>query len=338
MATTDMTEPNDGEAYDEHEDVVEEIPVQQDAAPEPGKMKIALLTRNPNLYSHQRLMEAARERGHVIDPIDTLKVYINIASHRPEMRYKGEVLEGYDAVIPRIGASITFFGTAVLRQFEMRGTYPLNESVAISRSRDKLRSFQLLSRKGVGLPVTAFSHGTSEADDLLDMVGGPPVVIKLLEGTQGVGVVLADTRDAARSMIQAFGKLKAHVLVQEFIKEAGGADIRCLVVGDKVVASMMRKGAEGDFRSNLHRGGTARQIKITPEERSTAVRAARAMGLNVAGVDMLRSNHGPVVMEVNSSPGLEGVEKATGIDVAGKIIDFIEKNARHGRTKTKGRG
>lgn len=301
-------------------------------------MRIALLTRNPNLYSHQRLMEAARERGHEIDPIDTLKVYINIAAHRPEMRYRGEVLSGYDAVIPRIGASITSFGAAVLRQFEMMDVYPLNESVALTRSRDKLRSFQLLSRRGVGLPVTAFAHGTSEADDLIDMVGGTPVVIKLLEGTQGVGVVLADTKDAARSMIQAFGKLKADILVQEFIKEAGGEDIRCLVIGDKVVAAMKRKGAEGEFRSNLHRGGSSRTVKITPEERSTAVRAAKAMGLNVAGVDMLRSNHGPVIMEVNSSPGLEGIESATGIDVAGKIIEFIEKHAKHGRTKTKGRG
>jgi len=301
-------------------------------------MRIALLTRNPDLYSHQRLMEAAKERGHEMDPIDTMKVYINIASHRPEMRYKGDILTGYDAVIPRIGASVTFFGTAVLRQFEMAGVYPLNESVAITRSRDKLRSFQLLSRRGVGLPVTAFANGTSEADDLIDMVGGTPVVIKLLEGTQGVGVVLADTRDAARSMIQAFGKLKAHILVQEYIKEAGASDIRCLVIDGKVVASMMRKGAEGEFRSNLHRGGSSRTIKITPEERSTAVRAAKIMGLNVAGVDMLRSNHGPVIMEVNSSPGLEGIEKATGIDVAGKIIECIEKKAGPNRTQTKGKG
>ncbi|NVJ97980.1 MAG: 30S ribosomal protein S6--L-glutamate ligase [Alphaproteobacteria bacterium] len=301
-------------------------------------MRIALLTRNANLYSHKRLIEAAEERGHEIDPIDTLKVYINIAAHRPEMRYKGEVLKGYDAVIPRIGASITHFGAAVLRQFEMAGVYPLNESVALTRSRDKLRSFQLLSRKGVGLPVTAFAHGTSEADDLIDMVGGTPVVIKLLEGTQGVGVVLADTKDAARSMIQAFGKLKADILVQEFIKEAGGEDLRCLVIGDKVVAAMKRKGAEGEFRSNLHRGGSSQTVRITPEERSTAVRAAKAMGLNVAGVDMLRSNHGPVIMEVNSSPGLEGIETATGIDVAGKVIEFIEKHAKPNKTKTRGRG
>ncbi|MEO3428971.1 30S ribosomal protein S6--L-glutamate ligase [Pelagibius sp. CAU 1746] len=301
-------------------------------------MKIALMARNPNLYSHQRLIEAAEDRGHEIDVIDTMRVYIHIASHRPEMYYRGEKVEGYDAVIPRIGASVTFFGTAVLRQFEMMGVYPLNESVAISRSRDKLRSHQLLARRGIGLPVTVFAHSTSRADDIVEMLGGAPVVIKLLEGTQGIGVVLGETPGAAKSMIQAFGGLKANILVQEFIKESGGSDIRCLVVGEKVVAAMIRKGAEGDFRSNLHRGGSAASVKITPEERSTAVRAAKIMGLNVCGVDMLRSNHGPVVMEVNSSPGLEGVEKATGKDVAGAIIAFLEKNAKPNKTRTRGRG
>ena len=301
-------------------------------------MKIAMLARNPSLYSHQRLVAAAEERGHEIQIIDTLRVYINVASHRPEMRYKGVKLEGFDAVIPRIGASITFFGTAVLRQFEVMGVYPLNESVAIGRSRDKLRSLQLLARRGIGLPVTVFAHATSQADDILDMIGGAPVIIKLLEGTQGIGVVLGETPGAAKSMIQAFGGLKANILVQEFIKEAGNQDIRCLVIGDKVVASMMRKGVEGDFRSNLHRGGQALKVKITPEERSTAVRAANIMGLNVAGVDLLRSNHGPVVMEVNSSPGLEGLEKATEVDVAGKIIGFLEENAKPNRTRTRGRG
>jgi ribosomal protein S6--L-glutamate ligase len=296
------------------------------------------MARNPNLYSHQRLIEAAQERGHEIDVIDTLRVYINVASHRPDMRYRGEKIQGYDAVIPRIGASVTFFGTAVLRQFEVMGVYPLNESVAIGRSRDKLRSLQLLARRGIGLPVTVFAHSTSQADDILEILGGAPVVIKLLEGTQGIGVVLGETPGAAKSMIQAFGGLKAHILVQEFIKEAGNQDIRCLVVGDKVVAAMMRQGAEGDFRSNLHRGGHAKGIRITPEERSTAVRAAKIMGLNVCGVDLLRSNHGPVVMEVNSTPGLEGVEKATGVDVAGKIIMFLEKNARPHHTRTRGRG
>jgi len=237
-------------------------------------MKIAMLARNPRLYSHTRLVEAAVGRGHTMDIIDTLKVYVSIAAHRPEMRYKGAKLEGYDAVIPRIGASVTFFGTAVLRQFEMMGVYPLNESVAISRSRDKLRSLQLLARKGIGLPYTVFAHATSQADDLLDLLGGPPVVMKLLEGTQGMGVVLGETAGAAKSMIQAFGGLKANILVQEFIKEAGGADIRCLVVGDKVVAAMLRQGPEGEFRSNLHRGGAASSIRITPEERMTATRAA----------------------------------------------------------------
>ncbi len=222
----------------------------------------------------------------------------------------------------------------MLRQFEVMGVYPLNESVSISRSRDKLRSLQLLARRGIGLPVTVFAHATSQAEDILDMLGGAPVIIKLLEGTQGIGVVLGETPGAAKSMIQAFGGLKANIMVQEFIKEAKGSDIRCLVVGDKVVASMMRSGADGDFRSNLHRGGTAKSIKITPEERSTAVRAANIMGLNVCGVDMLRSNHGPVVMEVNSSPGLEGVEKATGIDVAEKIIEFVEKTRSQNRTRS----
>ncbi len=301
-------------------------------------MKIALMARNPDLYSHKRLVEAAEQRGHEIDIINTLLVYMNITSHRPELRYKGEKLLGYDAVIPRIGASVTFYGLAVLRQFEMMGVWPLNESVAIGRSRDKLRSLQLLARKGIGLPVTAFAHSTKFSEDLIEIVGGTPVVIKLLEGTQGIGVVLGETHNSAKSIIEAFRGVKANILVQEFIKEAGSEDIRCLVVGEKVVAAMKRTGAEGDFRSNLHRGGSAEVIRITPEERSTAVRAAGTMGLNVCGVDLLRSNHGPVVMEVNSSPGLEGVEKATGIDVAGRIVEFLEKHAKPNRTKTRGRG
>ncbi|MEX2409617.1 MAG: 30S ribosomal protein S6--L-glutamate ligase, partial [Rhodovibrionaceae bacterium] len=249
-----------------------------------------------------------------------------------------EEVEHFDAVIPRIGASVTFFGAAVVRQFEMMGIYSVNESVAISRSRDKLRSLQLLARKGVGLPVTVFAHRTSRADDIIEMLGGAPVVVKLLEGTQGVGVVLGETANSAKSIIQAFGGVKTNILVQEFVKEAGGRDIRCLVVGERVVASMMRQGSEGDFRSNLHRGGSAKAVRITPSERQTAITAAKVMGLNVCGVDMLRSSHGPVVMEVNSSPGLEGVEKATGVDVAGKIIQFIEKNAKPHRTRTRGRG
>ena len=263
---------------------------------------------------------------------------MNINSVDPKMHYKGEQLEGFDAVIPRIGASITFYGTAVLRQFEMMGVYPLNESVAISRSRDKLRSMQLMSRKGIGMPVTGFAHSPDDIPDLIQMVGGAPLVIKLLEGTQGIGVVLAETKKAAESVIEAFLGLKANIMVQEYIKEASGADIRCLVVGDKVVASMKRQAAEGEFRSNLHRGGTATVVRITPEERATAVRAAKTMGLNVAGVDILRSNHGPVVMEVNSSPGIEGIESSTGIDVATKIVLHIEKHARVNNTKTKGKG
>lgn len=301
-------------------------------------MKIVMLARNAKLYSHQRIKEAAEQRGHTLDIVDTLKCYMNIAAHRPEVYYKGEKLPTYDAVIPRIGASITFYGLAVLRQFEMMGVYPLNESVAIGRSRDKLRSLQILAREGVGLPVTTFAHDPNQTEEVVNLAGGAPLVIKLLEGTQGIGVVLADTDRSAKSVIEAFRGAQVNILVQEFIKEAGGEDIRALVVGGKVVAAMRRKGAEGEFRSNLHRGGSASTIKITPEERSTAIRSAKRMGLNVAGVDMLRSNHGPVVMEVNSSPGLEGVENATGIDVAGKIIDLLEKNARAGNTKTKGKG
>ncbi len=301
-------------------------------------MKLALMCRNAELYSHKRIVEAAEARGHDIDVVDHLRCYINITSLRPTVRYRGEELPYFDAVIPRIGASVTFYGTAVLRQFEMMGVYPVNESVAISRSRDKLRSLQLLARKGVGLPVTVFAHRTSRADEILDMIGGAPVIIKLLEGTQGIGVVLGETQKAAESIIQAFGGANTNILVQEFIKEAGGEDIRCIVLGEKVVATMKRKGKEGDFRSNIHRGGSAEKVKITPQERTTAVAAAKAMGLNFCGVDMLRSNHGPVVMEVNSSPGLEGMEKATGIDVADQLIDWIEKNAKPGKTKTRGKG
>ncbi|HEX9767928.1 MAG TPA: 30S ribosomal protein S6--L-glutamate ligase [Kiloniellales bacterium] len=301
-------------------------------------MKIVMMARNPALYSHKRLVEAAEERGHSLDIVNTLHCYMNITSHRPELRYRGEKLTGYDAVIPRIGASITFYGLAVLRQFEMMGVYPLNESVAIGRSRDKLRSLQLLARAGIGLPVTGFANSAKYSDDVIKIAGGAPVVIKLLEGTQGIGVVLGETHNSARSVIEAFRGAKVNILVQEFIKEAGGMDIRCLVVGGKVIAAMRRKGPPGDFRANLHRGGSAEAIRITPEERSTASRAARTLGLNVCGVDLLRSNHGPVVMEVNSSPGLEGVEKATGIDVAGRIIAFLEKNARPYNTKTRGRG
>ncbi len=301
-------------------------------------MNIVVLSRNPQLYSTQRLVEAGQERGHRVRVVDPLRCYMTIASQRPTLHYKGDELIGVDAIIPRIGASITFYGTAVVRQFEMMGVYSINESVAISRSRDKLRSLQLLARRGIGLPVTGFAHSTQYTDDLIALAGGAPLVIKLLEGTQGIGVVLAETAKAAGSVIEAFRGLKENILVQEFIKEAQGADIRCFVVGDKVVAAMKRQGKEGEFRSNLHRGGTSSIVRLTPEERSTAARAARIMGLNVAGVDLLRSNHGPVVLEVNSSPGLEGIEGATNKDVAGLIIQFIEKQAKPGKTRTRGRG
>lgn len=301
-------------------------------------MKIIILSRNGKLYSTKRLVDAAKERGHEVRVVDTVKCYMNITSHHPAVYYKQQALEGYDAVIPRIGASVTFYGTAVLRQFEMIGVFPLNESVAIGRSRDKLRSLQLLSRKGVGLPVTGFAHLVDNTEELINLVGGAPLVIKLLEGTQGKGVVLAETQKAAESVIDAFRGLDANFLVQEFIKEAGGADIRAFVIGERVVAAMKRQAKEGEFRSNLHRGGTAGLIRLTPEERSTAVRAAKIMGLNVAGVDILRSRHGPLVLEVNSSPGLEGIEQATGKDVAGMIIEFIEKNAKPNHTRTRGKG
>ncbi len=300
-------------------------------------MKIGILSRGPKLYSTRRLKEAGEERGHEMRVVDYARLYMNITSHRPSVIFRGEKLD-FDAVIPRIGASYTFYGTAVVRQFEIMGVFPANESQAITRARDKLRSLQLLAREGVGLPVTGFAHSTKDIEGLLNIVGGAPLVIKLLEGTQGIGVVLAETDSAAESVIEAFRGLDANILVQEFIKEAGGTDIRCLVVGGRVVASMMRRAEPGEFRSNLHRGGSAEVIRITPEERSTAVRAAKIMGLNIAGVDILRSNHGPLVMEVNTSPGLEGIEKATNINVAGLIIEFLEKNTKRGRTRTRGRG
>ncbi len=301
-------------------------------------MKIVVLSTNPKLYSTKRLVEAGKNRDHEVQVINHRRCYMNITSHRPSVHYKDKAITGLDAIIPRIGASVSFYGTAVVRQFEMMGVYSLNESTAITRARDKLRALQLLSRRGIGLPVTGFANSPDDTDDLLNFIGDPPVVIKLLEGTQGVGVVLGETRKAAESVIEAFRGLGANFMVQEFIKEAGGTDIRCFVVGGKVVAAMKRSGKEGEFRSNLHRGGTAKLTKITPEERSTAVRSAKIMGLNVAGVDLLRSNHGPVVMEVNASPGLEGIEGATGKDVADLIIQFIENNASPGNTRTRGTG
>ena len=290
-------------------------------------MKIAMLARNPNLYSHKRLVEAAEARGHHVDIVNTTQCYVNIASRKPQLLYRGDNLTGYGAVIPRIGASITFYGLAVLRQFEMMGVWPLNDSMAIGRARDKLWALQIMSSLGVGLPVTSFANSARRAEELIRMVGGPPVVIKLVEGTQGLGVVLGETMPSAKSAFEAFRGAKINILVQEFVKEADGADIRAFVIGDRVVGAMKRQGGPGEFRSNLHRGGTAEKIEITVEERSAAVRACRALGLNVAGVDMLRSSRGPLLIEVNSTPGLRGIEQSTGIDIADEIISFMETNA-----------
>lgn len=294
-------------------------------------MRIAILSRRPQLYSTRRLVEEAKKHGHAVRVVDTLRCYMNIATQNPSIHYKGENLQGFDAVIPRIGASITFYGTAVLRQFEMMGVCAVNDSLAITRSRDKLRALQLLSRKGIGLPNTGFAHSPDDIGDLINMVGGAPLVVKLLEGTQGIGVVLAENRQAAESVIEAFLDMQAHIMVQEYIKEANGADIRCFVVGDKVIAAMKRQARPGEFRSNLHRGGYAELVRITPKERNTAIRATKIMGLNVAGVDLLRSERGPLVMEVNSSPGLEGIEQATGKNIAGMIIKFIEQRVKNPR-------
>lgn len=300
-------------------------------------MKLLILSRGPNLYSTRRLAEAARLQGHDCEIVDPLKCYMNITANDHQVHYNGRKLTDIDAVIPRIGASITFYGTAVLRQFEMMGVYSLNRARAIVRARDKLRSLQMLAARGIGLPVTGFAHSPEATDDLIRMAGGAPLIIKLLEGTQGIGVVLAETRQAAASVIDAFRVLKEYFLVQEYVKEAEGSDLRCFVIGGKVVAAMHRQGKEGEFRSNLHRGGRARTVQITEEERETAVKATRVMGLNLAGVDILRSKRGPLVMEVNASPGLEGIEQATGLDVAGAIIEFVESHhrKRNARVKTR---
>ena len=301
-------------------------------------MNIAILSRNRRLYSTRRLLEAGQQRGHDMQVIDTLKCYMDISAAAPAVWYRGEKLSHFDAVIPRIGASITRYGTAVIRQFEMMGVYCLTESVALGRSRDKLRALQLLSRKGLGLPVTGFAHDVYDSKELIRLVGGAPLVVKLLSGTQGRGVVLAETTKAAESVIDAFRELKAEFLVQEFVKEAAGSDLRCFVIGNKVVAAMQRTAQEGEFRSNLHRGGSAALTKLTADERRVAVKAAQIMGLSVAGVDLLRSNRGPLVMEVNSSPGLEGIETATGKDIAGAIIEYVEQNARPNSNRTLQRG
>lgn len=299
-------------------------------------MKIAILSRSSNLYSTSRLKEAATDRGHEVSVVDYLRCYMEISARRPKVLYRGEEVRP-DAVIPRIGATYTFYGAAVVLQFEMAGIFSLNDSQGISRSRDKLRALQLLSRAGVDLPTTSFAHSTQDIDGLLEVVGGPPVVVKLLEGTQGLGVVLAETRKAADSVISAFRQLDANILVQEYVKEARGADVRAFVVGGKVVAAMRRQAPPGEFRSNLHRGGHAEEIKLSANERATAVRAAKTMGLNVAGVDLLQSDVGPMVLEVNSSPGLEGIEAASGVDIAAAIIEFIEDNADH-RQAARARG
>lgn len=289
-------------------------------------MNIKILSRNSHLYSTQRLIEAAKKRGHNVEVMDPLKCDLVIEKKKPSIFYKGKVITDTDAVIPRIGASVTFYGTAVVRQFEMMGVFTTTESQALVRSRDKLRSLQVLSRARLGLPKTVFTNYSKDVGEVIKHVGGAPLIIKLLEGTQGLGVVLAETKNAAESVIEAFNGLQARVIVQEFIKEAGGADIRVFIVDGHVVGAMKRQGKEGEFRSNLHRGGSASVIELTDDEENAAIKAAKAMGLGVAGVDMLQSARGPLILEVNSSPGLEGIEAATSKDIAKSIIRYIERN------------
>ncbi len=294
-------------------------------------MKIAVLSRNENLYSTRRLVEAINERGHEGRVIDHLKCDIIMDDKGPSIFYRGDMLDDIDAVIPRIGASVTFYGTAVVRQFEMMNVFSAIDSLAVTRSRDKLRSLQILSRSGVGMPKTAFTNFSKQENQVLQHIGEAPVVIKLLEGTQGLGVVLAETNKAAKSVVEAFDSLKTRVILQEFIKEAGGADIRVFIVNGAIVGAMKRQGKEGEFRSNLHRGGNATMIKLNRTEKATALKAAKAMGLAIAGVDMLQSDRGPMVLEVNSSPGLEGIEKSTGVDIAGKIVEYVEESVARKR-------
>lgn len=289
-------------------------------------MKIAILSRGPKLYSTRRLVEAAEQRGHEVVVLDHLKCVLVIEKGNPHIFYGGKEVVGIDAIIPRIGTSVTFYGAAVVRQFEQMKVFSSVESQALVRSRDKLRSLQLLAKAGIGMPKTAFASAPRNIDNVLEQVGGAPVVIKLLEGTQGIGVILAETHKSAKSVIESFLALKANILVQEFIKEAGGADIRAFIVDGKIVGAMKRQGAPGEFRSNLHRGGKANVLELSKEERETAIKAAKKLGLAIAGVDMLQSARGPLVMEVNSSPGLEGIEGATGVDIAGKIIEYVERN------------
>jgi ribosomal protein S6--L-glutamate ligase len=305
-------------------------------------MKIGILSRNSKLYSTRRLVEAAKARDHEVRVVDVLKCFMNITANDPNVFYQSkednvEELK-FDAVIPRIGASVTTYGCAVLRQFEVAQVYSINESIAITRSRDKLRAHQLLARKGIGQPVTSYANSAKATNSLIESVGGAPLIVKLTQSTQGNGVLLAETKKAAEALINAFRGIGTDFLVQEFIKEAGGSDIRCFVVGEKVIAAMQRKAAKGEYRSNLHRGGSAEVVKLNAAERRLAVSAARVMGLDLAGVDILRSAHGPLVIEVNSSPGLEGIENATGIDVAGKIIEYIENDSKSGPNKPKGKG
>ncbi|NNC97721.1 MAG: 30S ribosomal protein S6--L-glutamate ligase [Gammaproteobacteria bacterium] len=292
-------------------------------------MNIGILSRSSQIYSTRRMLHVARERGHNVQIVNPLRCYMNVSKRHPEIHFQGRVLENFDAIIPRIGTSITFYGTAVVRQFEMMGVFTLNSSRSINRSRNKLVSMQLLAQHGLPMPRTGFADSPGDTDDLLDLVGGTPVVIKLTEGTQGMGVVLGETKKAAESVIEALRGLQATFLVQEYIEEANGEDIRCLVIGNEVVAAMKRHAKEGDFRSNLHRGGYAIVEKISAEERKIAVQASQILGLDVAGVDLLRSRKGPLVLEVNSSPGLEGIEKSSGVDIASKMIDYLEKNTRH---------
>ncbi len=296
-------------------------------------MNLIILSRNPTLYSTDALVQAAIARGHSVRVVDYLRCYMNITSSKPRIYLEGEELKA-DAIIPRIAVQHTAYGNAVVRQFEMMGVLTLNDSVAISRSRDKLRSLQLLAKKGIGLPVTGFAHSIDATTELISMCGGAPLVVKLLQGTQGMGVVLAETKKAAESVIEAFKEVRADILVQEYIAESKGADIRCIVLGKKVIAAMERQGMDGEFRSNLHRGGKAKKISITAEERKTAIKAAKVMGLNLAGVDLLRSNRGPLVIEVNSSPGLEGIENATNKNCADAIIQFLENSLKAKKPKS----
>ncbi len=289
-------------------------------------MKLAILSRNANLYSTKKLVEAAEARGHVVHVLDHLKCYMVLQKGNPTLHYEGEELIGFDAVIPRIGASVTAYGAAIVRQFEMMRVFSAVKSQALVRSRDKLRSMQILAKEGLGMPITGFAHMPSDKSDLIQRVGGAPLILKLLEGTQGMGVVLTDTKKGAESVLDAFSGLDANLLIQEYIKEARGEDLRVFVVDNKIVASMLRKAKDGEFRSNLHKGGTSQKVKLTKEERTAAINAARVLGLGIAGVDILRSKRGPLIIEVNSSPGLEGIENATNLDIASKIIEYIERN------------